>query len=124
VAVMGTLFAAVMHSQLTTQVLTQIPDSLAGLETIEELASGQSQRPHLDMEQLLSAIDQDYPSDSQAHQSAVAAAKNLEHGFRATWSQSMSAIFWAQALVVLLGLVVTVFIPETRLKPRGSIASA
>lgn len=127
VAVMGTLFAAVMHSQLAGQVLPAIPDSLSDFDAVTELAEASAQQPHLDLHQLQRDIDArfaDPAADTATHQTTLADAQALDHDLRGAWSDSMRAIFWAQALVIALGLVVTAFIPELRLTPRRATASA
>lgn len=132
VAVMGTVFAAVMQAQLSGQVLPAIPAALTDYDAVAELTAADVQQPHLDLAELQADIEAHYqalaqPLTTTAEQqrlATLAAAEALDRDLRGAWSDGMSAILWAQALVILLGLVVTCFIPETRLLPRRSTASA
>ncbi|WP_108126273.1 MDR family MFS transporter [Saccharospirillum mangrovi] len=132
VAVMGTLFAVVMHTQLSSHILPAIPDVLADYPAVIELSAADNPQPHLDLAELKTAIDARYAAldpaltlnDEAQHQQALAAADQLEHQLRGAWSTSMSIILWTQAGVILLGLIVTGFIPEMRLQPRRATASA
>lgn len=128
VAVMGTIFAAVMQAQLSSQVLPAIPESLAEYAAVAELTGADVQQPHLDLTALQADIEAHYQTESLSagdeRLATLAAAEALDRDLRGAWSDSMSAILWAQALVILLGLIVTCFIPETRLLPRRSTASA
>lgn len=131
VAVMGTLFAAVMQTQLSSQVLPTVPASLSDYEAVAELSGADVQQPHLDLTALRADIEAHYQGESQPlsipadreRQAALSAAERLDRDLRGAWSSAMSAILWAQAGVILLGLIVTCFIPETRLQPRRVTAS-
>lgn len=131
VAGMGTIFAAVMQLQMMTVVVPDIPTSLVEYDAVAELTAGDSQQPHLDLLGLQADIDEHFSELTQPlaldieqqHQATLADAERLDRSLRAAWSSSMSAIFWGQALVVVLGLIVTVFIPETRLWARTPSAA-
>ena len=117
-----------MQVQLSNQVLPAIPATLTDYDAVAELTGADVQQPHLDLAALQADIEAHYQTESLSVEderlATLAAAETLDRDLRGAWSDSMSAILWAQALVITLGLIVTCFIPETRLLPRRSTASA
>ncbi|MDO7644085.1 MAG: MFS transporter, partial [Reinekea forsetii] len=120
-AFLGTVFSAHLAMGFATQIEPQIPAQFkvaltSDMSAEEAQSHTKSQAASFDFDQLRRSI-QEQVTEPTAQAQAMAKVDTLQRSFRVLWADATRQIFWFGFFIIIIGLLITVFIPEVPMGP-------
>lgn len=110
-ALLGTVFSAYLATAFVTDIAPQLPSQLQNQIVANDQIDTEHQAASIDFEQIRLNVKE---SIADPAEQAVALEKitTIENSFKVIWAEATRKIFQYGFFIVILGLVITLFIPE------------
>jgi len=120
-AFLGTVFSAHLALGFATQIEPQIPAQFrvamsTDISAADAESHTKSQAASFDFDQLKLSI-QEQVTEPAAQAQAMAQVDKIQRSFRVLWADATRQIFWFGFFIIIIGLVITLFIPEIPMGP-------
>ncbi|MFQ3280940.1 MDR family MFS transporter [Reinekea sp.] len=110
-ALLGTVFSAYLANAFMTDIAPQLPSQLQSQVVASDQVDTEHQAASINFEQIRLTV-QENVADPVEQAAALAQVTTIENSFKVIWAEATRKIFQYGFLIVILGLAITLIIPE------------